>query len=580
MISKFKKAFIIDTEYRHEPGSLVAPVALTAKEILSGQIYQYILTDWGYGKPCPLPTDSDVLYITFFAPAEASTWHALGWENPLYVIDLYVEQKNADNTNLKNKQIKNSLLAVSLRRGLNVMDALHKDQMRDLIIKNEEYTPDQKMQILDYNLEDVIMTENLLNDMVLLLQMDWNRAMIRGKFSWLSGRIEGHGIPLDTKTFKKLQRNWDNIERKLIYVVDKNYGFYDGKTFKVLKFLSYLRDKEIPWIFNENGVPKLDDETFKEMILRYPELTPIRELRKTLGQMRLKDFPIGTDGRTRTNLNPFASMTGRNQPSNSKYIFGSAKWLRSTIQPEKGMAIAIVDQSQQEFGIAAALSNDEAMKEAYQSGDPYLAFAKSAGAVPLDATKKTHAKERELYKQCTIAVQYGMGSKKLSERIGRPEIYAKILLDQHKSTYKKFWSWQEQVLNFASIKGYLHTTFGWGVSISPQYNHRSMANYLMQANGAEILRIATILADAAGLKINALIHDAIMIESSSQKIETDTELLQQIFTEAGQIVLNGFPLKSDAQIIKYPGRYMDEKGQSMWEQITEILKDFPDDGVT
>src|SRR5262245_46554619 len=35
--------------------------------------------------------------------------------------------------------------------------------------------------------------------------------------------------------------------------------------------------------------------------------------------------------------------------------------------------IAYVDWSQQEFGIAAALSGDAAMQAAYQSGDPYLA---------------------------------------------------------------------------------------------------------------------------------------------------------------------------------------------------------------
>jgi hypothetical protein len=33
------------------------------------------------------------------------------------------------------------------------------------------------------------------------------------------------------------------------------------------------------------------------------------------------------------------------------------------------------------------------MQRDYQSGDPYLAFAKRAGAVPADATKKTHGKE-------------------------------------------------------------------------------------------------------------------------------------------------------------------------------------------
>ena len=49
------------------------------------------------------------------------------------------------------------------------------------------------------------------------------------------------------------------------------------------------------------------------------------------------------------------------------------------------------------------------MMEAYTSGDPYLEFAKQAGAVPSDATKESHRNEREQFKACVLAVQYGVG---------------------------------------------------------------------------------------------------------------------------------------------------------------------------
>jgi hypothetical protein len=63
--------------------------------------------------------------------------------------------------------------------------------------------------------------------------------------------------------------------------------------------------------------------------------------------------------------------------------------------------------------VAAALSGDAAMQAAYQSGDPYLAFAKQANAVPENATKETHGPTRELFKQCGLAVQYGMEAQSL-----------------------------------------------------------------------------------------------------------------------------------------------------------------------
>ena len=51
----------------------------------------------------------------------------------------------------------------------------------------------------------------------------------------------------------------------------------------------------------------------------------------------------GSDGRNRCLLSPFRSITGRNQPSNARFIFGPSCWLRSLIQPEPGRAVAYVD---------------------------------------------------------------------------------------------------------------------------------------------------------------------------------------------------------------------------------------------
>ena len=66
--------------------------------------------------------------------------------------------------------------------------------------------------------------------------------------------------------------------------------------------------------------------------------------------------------------------------------------------------------------------------DAYRSGDPYLAFAKQAGAAPPDATKATHKAIRDQFKSTVLAVQYGMGADALAQRIGQPPIRARELL--------------------------------------------------------------------------------------------------------------------------------------------------------
>ena len=122
------------------------------------------------------------------------------------------------------------------------------------------------------------------------------------------------------------------------------------------------------------------DDTFREMAKAHPKVSPMRELRSALSEMRLSDLAVGSDGRNRTILSAFRSRTGRCQPSNTKYIFGPSVWLRGLIKPPEGWGVAYLDWSQQEFAIAAVLSGDEAMQAAYLSGDPYLEFAKQAGA--------------------------------------------------------------------------------------------------------------------------------------------------------------------------------------------------------
>ena len=125
--------------------------------------------------------------------------------------------------------------------------------------------------------------------------------------------------------------------------------------------------------------------------------------------MRLNDLAVGRDGRNRVLLSPFNTKTGRNSPSNKRFVFGPSAWFRGLIKPPPGHGLAYIDWSAQEYGIAAALSGDPLMIEAYRSGDPYLAFGKQIGTVPAGGTKATHRIERDLFKLVILATQYGQG---------------------------------------------------------------------------------------------------------------------------------------------------------------------------
>ena len=97
---------------------------------------------------------------------------------------------------------------------------------------------------------------------------------------------------------------------------------YENGKFVQAKFAAYLRANNIPWPFLPSGGLALDDDTFRSQARAYPAISPLRELRHTLGQLRLNELSIGPDGRNRTLLFAFRAKTGRNQPANSRFIFG------------------------------------------------------------------------------------------------------------------------------------------------------------------------------------------------------------------------------------------------------------------
>jgi DNA polymerase I len=312
----------------------------------------------------------------------------------------------------------------------------------------------------------------------------------------------------------------------------------------------------------------LSDDAFREMARTYPKVAPMR-LRSALSELRLNDLAVGADGRNRTILSAFRARSGRNQPSNTRFIFGPSVWLRGLIQPPPGHGAAYVDWSQQEFGIAAALSGDAAMQAAYQSGDPYLAFAKQAGAVPEDATKATHSPTRELFKTCALGVQYGMEAPSLALRIAQPPIVARDLLRAHRDTYRTFWRWADAAVDRAMLCGSLHTVFGWHIHAGEGVNPRSMRNFPMQANGAEMLRLACCLATERTIEVCAPVHDAVLICAPVDRLEHDVEQMRSAMAEASRAVLAGFELRTDAVLLRHPDRY--QRGAVMWDRVMRLV---------
>jgi hypothetical protein len=562
--------YLVDFEFHPaggREGNPPVPVCMVVRAWPSGRTQRYWQADLQQMAAAPFPTGDKALCVAYYASAEMDCFHALGWPHPVHVLDLFTEFRCL--TNGLRLAHGSGLLGALLHYDLPSIGGEQKDAMRDLVLTGGPWSAADQLAILDYCETDVVALAHLLT--TLQHQIDWPRALLRGRYMKAVSCIQTNGIPIDTAALALLQAQWSAIQDQLIADVDSDYGIYDGRTFKASRWEAYLVAQQIAWPRLASGGLDMCDATFREMARTHLQVAPIRELRSALSEMRLANLHVGDDGRNRCLLSPFRSRTGRNQPSNSKFIFGPSVWLRGLIKPKPGWGLAYVDWSQQEFGIAAALSGDPAMMAAYRSGDPYLAFAIQAGAVPATATKKTHEAEREQFKACVLAVQYGMGEASLALRINQPVARARQLLELHRRTYRRFWKWSDSAVDEAVLGGRLWAGFGWQIHTRDELNDRSLRNFPMQANGAEMLRIASILLTEAGIRVCAPVHDALLIEAPLDELDAAITTTKALMQEASRIVLDGFELGSDVKEVRYPERYMDKRGVVMWNKVIHLL---------
>jgi DNA polymerase I-like protein with 3'-5' exonuclease and polymerase domains len=308
------------------------------------------------------------------------------------------------------------------------------------------------------------------------------------------------------------------------------------------------------------------------MAQRYPELLPLFELRSTTAKLRLVGLTIGADGRNRCLLSPFGSKTSRNLPSNSKFIFGSSRWMRGLIRAPADCVLAYIDWSGQEFAIAAALSNDPTMLADYRSGDPHLTFAKRHHLAPEGATADTHPAIRDMCKTMNLGTLYGLTEVGLALRIGVLPVKARQLLRFHRDTYWKYWSWVERTVHSAMMNGYLTSTFGWHYHIPDDVNLRSLQNWPMQTNAAEMMRVAAIAATESGLEVCCPVHDAFLLCAPIERAAEDIAAMREIMHRASMLVTGGVKIHTDVKRMMPGERYMDKRGKAMWGRANRLLE--------
>jgi DNA polymerase I len=332
------------------------------------------------------------------------------------------------------------------------------------------------------------------------------------------------------------------------------------------------------------------------MAVIYPQIQRLREAMDFWGQLKTLQLPLGHDGYSRTPLWPNSTKTGRCAPSTTKFVFNLPAWLRCGVQPGPGRALALLDFRQEEPGIAACLSEDQAMMDGYTiGGDLYLDLAQRAGAIPAHeriaadtlAEVKARSKDtRNQYKICLLASMYGQQAKALAGQIGQASIYAAALLRQLAHAYPQFVQWIDNEIDIALINGQMATPLRWRLRTHRHTRETSLLNFPMQAMGAAVLQRAVYFTQQAGVQVCAPIHDAILIQAPIEDIRDHAWRAKEAMQRASRDLLGGFTIQVDGwgehspdDFIVWPHHYTDGRGRGMWAKLAPILGMNPFDGL-
>ena len=284
-------------------------------------------------------------------------------------------------------------------------------------------------------------------------------------------------------------------------------------------------------------------------------------------------MPIGRDGRKRPSLFPFGTATGRN--AHAKSLYNAHASMRSfMVFPENSIG-AYLDWRTQEVGVAAARSGDRQLIDDYSAGDIYHALAHLCGlTTEIDPIrwKKNNPEMRNRMKPLQLGINYGMGVTSLARGLDRHPLIASEIIQRHKRRYPRFWQWRTEMVRQAMLERRIESVFGWPLYLSHSPNQRTLYNFPMQSDGAEMLRLATMRLCDAGIVPVMLIHDGILFEESDQE---KIDHAKEIMMAAGRDCCDGLTIGADTdQLLKEGVRYRDKRpmAQKMWGTIMDVLR--------
>jgi hypothetical protein len=548
----FRSITVVDFEYEVDDGDLPRVLCMVAYHL--DQNLQHVGTTrlWRGEFPSTPPFDigPDALTVGYSLWAEMTCFMTLGWKFPAHVFDQHTAYQATTNLLLPHnpdeirKKPRKRLSDACRTYGIEGWGSIDKPQIAEDIGESRWQLHGQPT-VFDYCEEDVRNSAELLRRQISGYgsrpPIDTDRVIHWSTYSARAvAQIQARGMPIDVPLWNLVQENKSEVVTALLQRFDPSWGHEESiytpegewSDFRWEQWLA--RAGVTAWPRLQSGKIEISGDAFRLMYGAHPAIEGLHALRDSLGVIVRARIPIGRDGRNRPSLFPFGTATGRN--AQAKSLFNAHAAMRSFMKFPPDSIAVYLDWRTQEVGIAAARSGDEALAEAYRSGDIYHSLAKMCGLTndtDVKRWKKENTGQRQQMKALQLGISYGIGVRSLARGLNRHRLIGSEVIIRHKEKFPRFWQWRAEMAQRAMLERRIESEFdGWPLHISNSPNQRTLYNFPMQSGGAEMLRLAACRLCDAGLVPSMLVHDGILLElQRAEQIEQAIEIMHQAGAE-------------------------------------------------
>lgn len=279
-------------------------------------------------------------------------------------------------------------------------------------------------------------------------------------------------------------------------------------------------------------------------------------------------------GRVHTSFNQTGAVSGRvaSQDPNLQNIpvrTELGREVRKAFIVDRGCKLIAADYSQVELRIAAHITKDPALREAFLAGEDIhrATAAKVLGLRPDEVT----ADQRSFAKRVNFGLLYGMGVSALAQQAGIPMKEAQAFVDAYFTRFANMRAYLEDTKRLAKEQGYVETLLGRRryfpilahetrdarTNIMQRAAEREAINHPMQGSAADIMKMAMInlhrALREAGLETRMLlqVHDELLLEAPEREVDRAVKLVREVMEGA-------YPLDPPLKVDVGVGRNWDE----------------------